>query len=398
MRLPIQKLFRAGCLAGLLSLFAVSGHANEGVKHLSLRNEVDQVIHQTLTQLAQEQTLDGYWATTDFPGMTALILRAFLESPVDSARWQKSDAVAKGIAFLKTYVQEDGGIYNRGLHSYNTSISLMCLNVYYQVAEAQGLLTEPELAELKAVMIRAREFVVKQQQFYDEEDLKILSGGIGYGRSSNHTDLSNTTLAIQALHETRHLLDTSDEQAVDLNWEAAIQFLTNTQNLPATNSQEWVSGDAANRGGFVYRPGDSMAGSFEKEDGGTGQRSYGSMSYAGLMSMIYAGLDKDDERVVAAVEWLKAHFNLDKNPGMGMEGLYYYYTTMAKALNAYGEDQLVLLDGTVVDWPKELAKKLVAEHKHPGFWINENSRWMESNPLLVSAYSLLALKNVYPKL
>jgi len=71
---------------------------------------------------------------------------------------------------------------------------------------------------------------------------------------------------------------------------------------------------------------------------------------------------------------------------------------MAKALNAYGEDQLVLLDGTVVDWPKELAKKLVAEHKHPGFWINENSRWMESNPLLVSAYSLLALKNVYPKL
>jgi len=139
MRLPIQKLFRAGCLAGLLSLFAVSGHANEGVKHLSLRNEVDQVIHQTLTQLAQEQTLDGYWATTDFPGMTALILRAFLESPVDSARWQKSDAVAKGIAFLKTYVQEDGGIYNRGLHSYNTSISLMCLNVYYQVAEAQGL-------------------------------------------------------------------------------------------------------------------------------------------------------------------------------------------------------------------------------------------------------------------
>jgi len=247
----------------MLGLFALPGHAGAEVRNLSLRNEVDQVIHQTLTQLAQEQTLDGYWATTDFPGMTALIVRAFLETPVDSERWQKSEAVAKGIAFLKSYVQEDGGIYNRGLHSYNTSISLMCLNVYYQVAETHKLLDADGLAELKAIMIRAREFVVKQQQFYEEEDLKILSGGIGYGRSSNHTDLSNTTLAIQALHETRHLVDEQDEQAVRLNWDAAIQFLTNTQNLPTTNAQEWVSGDAANRGGFVYRPGDSMAGSFE---------------------------------------------------------------------------------------------------------------------------------------
>jgi len=102
--------------------------------------------------------------------------------------------------------------------------------------------------------------------------------------------------------------------------------------------------------------------------------------------------------VVAAVEWLKAHFNLDENPGMGPEGLYYYYTTMAKALNAFGEDQLILNDGTVLNWPEMLARKLVSEHKHPGFWINESSRWMESNPLLVSAYSLQALKNIYPKL
>ena len=122
------------------------------------------------------------------------------------------------------------------------------------------------------------------------------------------------------------------------------------------------------------------------------------MSYAGLMSMLYAGVDKDDERVIAAVNWLKGHFSLEENPGMGPEGLYYYYTTMAKALNAYGEDILVLNDGTELDWRKVLAERLVSLHKHPGFWINENSRWMESNPFLVSAYTLLALKNIYPKL
>jgi squalene-hopene/tetraprenyl-beta-curcumene cyclase len=384
--------------SGFLILGALPGYADEGVKDLSLRNEVDHVVHQCLTQLAKEQNLDGYWAMPDYPGLTALIVRAFLDSPVDSERWQKSDTVAKGIAFLKKHVQEDGGIYNRGLYSYNTSISLMCLNVYYQAAEKHKLLSEAELAELKGIMIRARQFVVNQQQFYDEEDLKIFSGGIGYGRSSNVTDLSNTTLAVQALHETRHLVDANDEQAVELNWDAAIQFLTNTQNLPETNKQEWASGDAENRGGFVYRPGDSKAGTFELPSGGTGHRSYGSMSYAGLMSMLYAGVDKDDERVIAAVNWLKGHFSLEENPGMGPEGLYYYYTTMAKALNAYGEDILVLNDGTELDWRKVLAERLVSLHKHPGFWINENSRWMESNPFLVSAYTLLALKNIYPKL
>lgn len=389
-------LYLLTCLP--LIFCAYSASAESDAKDISLRYEVDNVIHQSLTQLAKEQNLDGYWATPDFPGLSALVIRAFLESPVDTEKWQKSDTVAKGIAFLKEHVQEDGGIYNRGLYSYNTSISLMTLNVYYEAAEKHDLLSEAELAELKEIMIRAREFVVSQQQFYDEEDLEILSGGIGYGRSSNETDLSNTSFALQALHETRHLVDENDEQAVTLNWDAAVQFLTNTQNLPETNKQEWASGDAANRGGFVYRPADSKAGTFEMESGETGHRSYGSMSYAGLMSMIYAGVDKDDERVLAAVDWLEKHFTLEKNPGMDFEGLYFYYTTMAKALTAYGQDELVLADGTKIDWRKKLATKLVTEFKHPGFWINENSRWMESNPYLVSAYTLLALKDLYPEL
>lgn len=377
---------------------ALPGQVNQPVKDLSLRNEVDSSVHQTLTQLAKEQNLDGYWATPDYPGLTALIVRAFLESPVDNERWVKSDTVAKGIAFIRQHVQEDGGIYNRGLYSYNTAISLMGLNVYAEAAKKYALLNEAELAELKKIMLRAREFVIAQQQFYSEEDFEKFTGGIGYGNSYKHSDLSNTALAIQALHETRHLVDPNDEQAVKLNWDAAVQFLTKTQNLPETNKEGWASGDPANRGGFIYFPGDSKAGTFEKADGSTGYRSYGSMSYAGLMSMLYAGVDKDDERVVAAVEWLKTHFVLEENPGMGQEGLYYYMHTMAKALDAYGEDTLTLKDGTVIDWPKVLAERFVSLHKYPGFWVNENSRWMESNPYLVSAYSLLALKYVYPKL
>src|SRR5437773_7160188 len=50
--------------------------------------------------------------------------------------------------------------------------------------------------------------------------------------------------------------------------------------------------------------------------------SYGSMSYAGLKSFIYANLKKDDPRVVAAVNWLKRNYSVDENPALGAQGLY----------------------------------------------------------------------------
>ena len=61
------------------------------------------------------------------------------------------------------------------------------------------------------------------------------------------------------------------------------------------------------------------------------------MTYAGLKSMIYAGVKKDDPRVKAAYEWVQKHYTLDENPGMGGNGLYYYYHTFAKALDAIGD-------------------------------------------------------------
>ena len=58
------------------------------------------------------------------------------------------------------------------------------------------------------------------------------------------------------------------------------------------------------------------------------------MSYAGLLSYIYADLSKSDPRVTAAVDWLKGHYSVDENPGMGADGLFYYYQVMAKGSRA----------------------------------------------------------------
>ena len=43
------------------------------------------------------------------------------------------------------------------------------------------------------------------------------------------------------------------------------------------------------------------------------------MTYAGLKSMIYAGVKHDDPRVKAAYEWIQKHYTLDENPGMGAQ-------------------------------------------------------------------------------
>ena len=157
------------------------------------------------------------------------------------------------------------------------------------------------------------------------------------------------------------------------------------------NKEAYVSGSADDRGGFMYFPGDSNAG----ETGKNGARSYGSMSYAGLLSYIYANLTRTDPRVTGAVDWLKNHYSVDENPGMGIDGLFYYYQVMAKALSAYGTQDLALTNGRKVNWPRELALKLINLQQEDGSWSNESGRWMEKDPVLATAYSVLTLEMVY---
>jgi squalene-hopene/tetraprenyl-beta-curcumene cyclase len=119
------------------------------------------------------------------------------------------------------------------------------------------------------------------------------------------------------------------------------------------------------------------------------------MSYAGLLSMIYAKLSPDDPRVIAVKQWLGKNYTLTENPGMGPQGLYYYYQTMSKALSAANVNMLKLEDGREVDWRNELAGKLLSAQRENGSWVNDNGRWMESNPVLVTAYTVLALAQIY---
>ena len=68
---------------------------------------------------------------------------------------------------------------------------------------------------------------------------------------------------------------------------------------------------------------------------------------------------------------------------------------MAKALTAANITTLTKADGTQIDWRQDLATHLLQTQKPNGSWINENSRWMENNPILVTSYTLLSLQQIY---
>jgi squalene-hopene/tetraprenyl-beta-curcumene cyclase len=116
------------------------------------------------------------------------------------------------------------------------------------------------------------------------------------------------------------------------------------------------------------------------------------MTYAGLKSFLYAGVDKDDPRVKSAVEWIRRHYTLEENIGMGKAGLYYYYHTFAKAMDALGGEMFEDAKGTKHDWKKELYEAIKKNQRADGSFINEGDRaFGEADPNLATAFALMAL-------
>jgi len=357
--------------------------------NLSLRNEAQHAIDKGVTWLEQHQDAKGFWSTPDHPALTALALVALQGEPTGRHRVFDNQATRRGYEFLLSCVKPDGSITGKGeLPNYNTAVSMLAL-------------LAANRPEYKPVILKARRFIIGLQNDFGEAGKvdDVFDGGIGYGNNYPHSDMGNTLFALEALYYSKQLVaDQNLSEAKDLNWPAVIQFIQNCQNLPSYNAQKWASEDPDNKGGFVYYPGHSMAGETNLPSGRVALRSYGSISYAGLLSYIYADLRREDPRVTAVFDWLQRHYTLDENPGLGPQGLFYYFHTMTKALTLYGADSLELKDGQKVNWREALTLRLLNLQQKDGSWANENGRWWEKDPALVTAYGLICLDMLHPRL
>lgn len=372
--IPSRRLpcFQWLCLLALLSAGARAAEDAATPAAQAYQTAVQKGIDYLRTQ---GQAADGSYSAAVGPGVTAIVVTAILEN----GRGPDDPAVAKSLAYLKSFVQPDGGIYapKSRLRNYETCLGIVC----FKAANRDG--------RYDATIKNAEKYLkgLQSDEPNGRQPTDISYGGVGYG-GPDRPDLSNTHFLMEALEAAG---DGPDDDAV----KRALVFVSRCQNLESEHNTTPFAAKNPD-GGFYYTPvgeGSSPAG--KTAEGGL--RSYGSMSYAGLKSMIFAGLKADDPRVQAAIDWARKNYTLKENPGLGEAGLYYYYHLFAKALDARGEPTLVDAEGNSHDWRAELIAELVARQQPDGSWINTDSRWLEGDPKLVTGYALLSLSYCRPE-
>lgn len=366
-----------------------------GAGDMETRAQARAAIDRAIAYLKTQQNAEtgGWRESTDgpsYPAITGLVVTGMMLDPrID----ERDPTVAAGVRNILSYAKPEGGIHDGALPTYNTAICLSAL-ARVRLPEATGAVSAGQ-GYLRTLQYHGSNTGGDEAPTFTEpvtEDHPYY-GGVGYGRHGR-PDLSNLGFFLQALHDTGV---STEDPAV----KRAMVFLQRVQMLDETNDMAYA--DGSNQGGFIYatvpnlesvdgRAGQSQADTVVEtnEQGGrlTRLRAYGSMTYVGFKSMVYADLIAGDPRVDAAWRWINEHYTTDENPGMGDQGRYYYYCSMARALDAFGADEV-----TGRDWRRDLVTTLTALQEPDGSFRMLNDRWMETDPVLVTAYALIALQH-----
>ncbi len=359
----------------------VSSRKPAAVLGESVMNEAKAAIARSLDWMIKHQKKSGAWSDESYPALTALPLWAFANSKHPG----KEKAIDNAISFIRTKVQQDGGIYHRiqgqetgGLSNYNTAICMTALHATRK-------------RDLVQIVQNARKFVAGSQHVGSD----VYRGGFGYDRSTGrtYTDGVNSLITAEGMVLTSDVEDLRDkvEGRVDIDWKALREYAERLQN-PANAGEN----DA---GGFIYSHHEikgPKAGTTTNQAGRVVFRSYGSMTYAGMLMLMYAKVPPDDPRVRSAFDWTCKHWSLEENPGMGAQGVFFFYSVLTKALSAYGQDTIVVQGDKTINWRTEVVKKLLSLHKiepdGTGYWVNATGRFWEANPVLATSYALQTLQ------
>ena len=336
-----------------------------------------QIVDDAITFLRKSQAADGSFSGERSIGITGVVTTGLLAT----GRVDVNDPmVAKALGFIEKLINtEEGHLAGHNprqqLKNYVTSVNVMALAAANQDGRYRDVVASAARF-LKMLQWDESEGIQPGNDFY---------GGFGYD-SKNRPDLSNGNFAMEALRA-------AGIPPSDPVWQRAAVFVSRCQNFKSEHQdQPWAA--KINDGSFIY----SAAGGGETKadpqpDGSL--PGYGSMTYAGIKSLIYAGVDKNDPRVQMALKWIRRHYTVDANPGMPASksqfGLYYYYHTMAKCLHVLEITELEDEQGIKHNWRRDLRRALAKRQRPDGSWINEFDRWMEGDANLVTGYALMAL-------
>jgi squalene-hopene/tetraprenyl-beta-curcumene cyclase len=368
--------------------------------------------------LVGQQAGDGAWKMgppgnqMSSPSYTGLILTALANAPKD-IRAKFKEPMDKAAAFILSKANPDGS-FGEGptggfLKTYTTAISMMALSS-----------VDPT--------DRTRDALRGAQAYLKNNQLKegLGGGGLGYGDEEPKVDPKGQLMVKKA--EIPNLSVTgfaaegmimAERAGLPRNrefWELVVKYVRRCQNSTEVNVEPEFKAELqkfglsiGDDGGLYYAasgdPRIHKAATRKIADREVIQ-SYGSMTYDGIKTYLYAGLPKDSPEVKAAVDWVRKNYSVELHPGFPFDkstrsheqGLFYYYLLMARALDAYGENPFETFDGKKHDWPREMAEKFLGSVRESKMWKNENPRWYEGDPVLVTSYVLVTcdvlLKNL----
>jgi squalene-hopene/tetraprenyl-beta-curcumene cyclase len=371
-------------LGGVAATLTGTAFADDKKKVGPDPKEWDKVVDKAINFFRTKQGADGNWGGKDNPGVTGIVVTGLLGT---GKVGPKDPMVEKAVKYIESLINQKAG-HIAGpdpkvqLQNYVTSINVMAL-------------TAADSDKYKTVVRDASKFLRELQwdERHDKNNKDDFYGGAGYD-SKSRPDLSNTQFFLDALVAAGVPKD-------DPAYKKALTFISRCQNLKGEgNDQPWAG--KVNDGSFIYSAaagGQTKTQDKPNDDGGL--PGYGSMTYAGIKSLIYCGATKDDPRVKKAYAWIQKNYSIDRNPGMpkGREnwGLFYYYHTMAKCLDVLGIDEVVDAEGKAHDWRADITAALAKKQQENGSWVNESDHWMEGDPYVVSGYALMALAHCKPK-
>ncbi|MBI5724489.1 MAG: terpene cyclase/mutase family protein [Planctomycetes bacterium] len=386
----LAGVFSLGLVVSWAAVFAQEKPA-EAAKAAALdaarQAKAKKMIDDGVKYLISQKEEDGGWSLgkgVHKPAMTAMVLKALLGQPDYN---KDNEVVKQGFKCLLAFVQKDGAVYDPKQQApqpvYTTSIAIMALAASKDPQHKEAL--DNAVKFLKDAQVKVGDKAPDGKEV-GKDDIRV--GGVGYDKRGT-PNLSTMHFVMEAWEEAGLKPD-------DPSVQAALQFVLRCQNDSETNKLAFAQ-EGGNDKGFVYAPTNSMAG---KDVADRGLRSYGTMTYIGFKSMLYAGVDKKDPRVLGAYDWIRNYWTLDENPNMpgkqSKEGLFYFYQIYGKALRVFGQDEIPDMKNKEKkhNWRAELIDKLAGIVKQDGSWSNEGAnRWEEGNPMLATCYSVMSLQD-----
>jgi hypothetical protein len=355
------------------------------------------------------QREDGSWRSEQYAVMrsgqslTPFVLHTLLARN-DSLTVEQIEASQRSIRFIVEHLDKEGALGKADpdileYPVYSTAYAVLALEKWQSLGHQ---LSDEDRSDFRRMQLFLQKCQFNHTNGFTHQ--MPAYGGWGFDKAKaagqpGHMDLAHARRAITAVQltlEYNALLDS-------LYSGYAQRFLAVVQKRPETlDIQPLPEGverpqEIPFDGGFYFSPVVLQANKGRLEKDGNYWRSYATATCDGILALLAAGVPSDDERVVAAVKWLRDHTDIDYPQGIptdypepwGEALQYYHYAVRAEVYAA-------------LDFPaaekQALAEKVAALQRADGSFVNEKSPLMkEDEPLLSTALAVVALSHCLEK-